>query len=145
MIIRMTSGFDPLEERAPETQPPLTAETVAAEAVAATNSSIMADEHVPSQLVITADKPPPAVMQVAPHSPQHTVNDAHYSPLSSAPQRCHCVSFCCFCRFCQSCIQCASRENNDTADGQLRLWSMVVHEDESQRGHEGTTALVFSK
>ena len=59
----MTSGFDPSEERhlllAPETQPPFTAETVAP-----TNSSIMAVEHVPSELVVTPDKPPPAAMKV---------------------------------------------------------------------------------
>ena len=138
MIIRMTSGFDPAEEKhlllAPETQPPLTAETVAS-----TNSSIMADEHVPSELVITADKPPPAAMNVPPHSPQHTVNAAHHSPLSSAPQRCHCVSFC------QSCIQFESPKNYGTGDDQLCLRLTVVPKEESQREHEGTTALVFSK
>ena len=131
----MTSGFDPLEERhlllAPETQPPLTAETVAP-----TNSSIMAVEHVPSELVVTADKPPPAAMKVP---PQHTVDAAHHSPLSSAPQRCHSVSFC------QSCIQFASPENDDTSDDQLCLQLMVVSEEESQRGDEGTTELVLSK
>ena len=134
MIIRMTSGFDPLEEKhlllAPETQP------TTAETVAPTNSSILADEHLPSELVVTADKPPPAAMKVP---PQHTLDAAHHSPLSSAPQRCHGVSFC------QSCIQFESPENDDTGDDQLCLWLMVVPEDESQRGHEGTTELVCSK
>ena len=134
MIIRMTSGFDPLEEKhlllAPETQP------TTAETVAPTNSSIMADEHLPSELIVTADKPPPAAMK---EPPQHTLDAAHHSPLSSAPQRCHCVSFC------QSCIQFASPENDDTDDGQLCLRLMVVPEEESQRGDEGTTELVLSK
>ena len=71
--------------------------------------------------------------------PQHTLDAAHHSPLSSAPQRCHCVSFC------QSCIQFESPENDDTGDDQLCLRLMVVPEDESQRGHEGTTELVLSK
>ena len=134
MIIRMTSGFDPLEEKhlllAPETQP------TTAETVAPTNSSILADEHLPSELVVTADKPPPAAMKVP---PQHTLDAAHHSPLSSAPQRCHGVSFF------QSCTQFKSPENDDTGDGRLCLQSMVVPEEESQRGREGTAELVLSK
>ena len=123
---------------APETQP------TTAETVAPTNSSIMADEHVPSELVVTADKPPPAVMKVPPPAvmkepPQHTVDAAHHSPLSSAPQRCHGVSFF------QSCTQFKSPENDDTGDGRLCLQSMVVPEEESQRGREGTAELVLSK
>ena len=122
---------------APGTQPPLTAETVAQPPLTA--ETAMADEHEPSELVVTPDKPPPAVMKVPPHSPQHILDAAHHSPLSSAPQRCHSVSFC------QSSIQFASPENDDTSDDQLCLQLMVVSEEESQRGDEGTTELVLSK
>ena len=91
-------------------------------------------EHEASELVITPDKLPPAWMKIP---PPHTMDAAHNSLLSSAaPQRCHYVSFC------QSCIRFVSPQNDDTADGQLCLQLMVVPENESQRGHEGTTALV---
>ena len=123
----MASGFDQHLLLVPETQPPLTAETVAP-----TNSSIMADE-----LVTTADKPPPTAMNIPPHSPQHTVNAAHHSeccsplsPFSSSSEM----------PLCQLPIS-----KQSESDDQLGLQLMVVPEKDSQREDEGTTAPVFRK
>ena len=61
--------------------------------------------------------------------------DAHNPRSPPTPQRC---LYECFVRLWQSCIRCVSPED-DTTDGQQVI---LVPEEESKRGYEGTTSLV---